>query len=84
MEFDKNFLPRPYETKALRHVNKVCHEDEISFGFRYNECEQHHRYCGYTKGYLQAIFDVVKILQENGLKDEAITIENKLLYGMSN
>lgn len=84
MEFEKDFIPRPYEVKAKEHVNKVCRDDEISFGFHYNECEQSHRYSGFTKGYLQAIFDVVKILQEKGLKDEAINIENKLLYGMSN
>ena len=37
MEFEKDFIPRPYEVKAIEHVNKVCRDDEISFGFRYDE-----------------------------------------------
>ena len=81
MKFDKDFIPRPYETKALNHVNKVCHEDEISFGFRYNECEQHHRYCGYTNGYTQAILDATIVLREHGIN--ALNLQNILLYGIN-
>lgn len=82
MEFDKDYQPRPYEVKAKEHVNKVCHDDEISFGFHYNECEQSHRYCGYTKGYMQAVTDAMSFLKNKGMIDMAVRIQHALLYGI--
>lgn len=82
MEFDKDFIPRPYEVKAKEHVNKVCHDDEISFGFHYNECEQHHRYCGYTRGYQQAVMDMQRILTERGYRGIGFMLQDMLLYGV--
>lgn len=84
MEFEKDFIPRPYEVKAKEHVNKVCHEDEICFGFHYNECEQSHRYCGFTNGYTQAITDAISFLKSKGMSDIAIRMQEALLYGITN
>lgn len=83
MEFEKDFIPRPYEVKAIEHVNKVCRDDEISFGFRYDECEQSHRYSGFTNGYKQAVTDAISFLKNKGMTDMAVRIQATLLYGMS-
>lgn len=80
MEFDKEFMPIPYEIKALNHVNKVSSDDKISFGFVYTECEELHRYSGYCEGYKQAIKDASKVLQEHGIKD--VDLLNILFYGL--
>lgn len=80
MEFDKEFMPIPYEIKALNHVNKVSSDDKISFGFVYTECEELHRYSGYCEGYKQAIKDASKVLHEHGIDD--VNLQNILIYNL--
>lgn len=82
MEFEKDFQPRPYEVKALQHVNQISLEDRVALGIYHDELDEHNRYCGYTRGYQQAVMDMQRILTERGYRGIAFMLQDMLLYGV--
>ena len=84
MEFDKDFQPRPYEVKALQHVNQISLEDRVALGIYHDKLDEHNRYCGYTRGYQQAVTDAMSFLKNNGMINMAFRIQQALLYGIVN
>lgn len=82
MEFEKDFIPRPYEVKALHHVNQISLEDRVALGIYHDKLDEHNRYCGYTRGYQQAVMDMQRILTERGYRGIAFMLQDMLLYGV--